>query len=185
MCYKSAQKGHLLFKRENLNFTIEFSVFESLKVWNFILNRQFWFFGSTFPKRVFPIQIKRTDRCDNIQRIIFVLGTNLVVLVKRIVLVKGANLNITIEFSIFELLLIPTFLPEQTILSFWIQFAQKGYFRSKTGHQTQNIWTNLSTNFIPIKQFFLFGPNLSKKYFSREIVEYLNITVKFSIFESR
>ena len=77
MCYKSAQKGHLLFKRENLNFTIEFSVFESLKVWNFILNRQFWFFGSTFPKRVFPIQIKRTDRCDNIQRMIFVLGTNL------------------------------------------------------------------------------------------------------------
>ena len=41
-----------------------------------------------------------------------------IVLVKRIVLVKGANLNITIEFSIFELLLIPTFLPEQTILSF-------------------------------------------------------------------
>ena len=30
-----------------------------------------------FPKRVFPIQVKTNDRCDNIQRIIFVLGTNL------------------------------------------------------------------------------------------------------------
>ena len=56
-----------------------------------------------------------------------------IVLVKRIVLVKGANLNITIEFSIFELLLIPTFLPEQTILSFWIHFSQKGYFPPRAG----------------------------------------------------
>ena len=45
---------------------------------------------------------------------------------------KKEKVNITIEFFIFELFLVPKFQPKLALLSFWIKFAQKGYFHSDT-----------------------------------------------------
>ena len=48
---KFAQKGYFCSKRENLNITVEFRIFELVYKPNFILNRQLWFFGPNLPKK--------------------------------------------------------------------------------------------------------------------------------------
>ena len=45
---KSARKGCFWLKTKKLRITIKFGMSETP---NFILNRQFWFFGSNFPKK--------------------------------------------------------------------------------------------------------------------------------------
>ena len=44
-------------KRKKVKFTNEFSIFEVVKISNFILNRQYWFFGQNLSKKVEKIPL--------------------------------------------------------------------------------------------------------------------------------
>ena len=51
---------------------------------------------------------------------------------KRYFRSKTENVNITIEFCLFELVSVIKFHLQLTILTFWTNFAQEQYFQSKT-----------------------------------------------------
>ena len=48
---KFAQKGCFCSKTEKVNITIEFYIFELVRVPNLSWNWRFWFFGPYFPKK--------------------------------------------------------------------------------------------------------------------------------------
>ena len=64
-------------KKENLNITIEFIIFELVQMKNFILNRSFWFFGPIFFPEMYFLSKKRERKlAHQIQYIKISLGTH-------------------------------------------------------------------------------------------------------------
>ena len=71
---KFAKKGYFRSKTERVNIMIEFCMFELFYVPNFSLNRQFWFFGPSLPKKGISTRKQKSEQHHRILRIRIMLG---------------------------------------------------------------------------------------------------------------
>ena len=72
---KFAQERYLWSKTEKVNIIIEFRLFKLVLVPNFSLNWQFWFFGPNLPKKIFPVENRKSEHHHGILHIWISLGT--------------------------------------------------------------------------------------------------------------
>ena len=145
---KFAQKGNLRSKRAKLNISIEFCIFELVEVPNFGINWKFWFFGTNLSKKgisswkwnnwTSPLH----SACSNYPEYQIPLYTNKFefwdqICPKRVFSVEKERVNITIEFYIFKLALVPYFILNK---QFWILMPNL----RKTGvlYQKWKEWTS-------------------------------------------
>ena len=102
---------------------------------------------------------------------------------------KTEKVNITIEYRLFKLVLVPNFSSNWQFWFFWPDLPKNGFSGLK-----QKKWTlhtfyiilhtqiSLVRNFNSNWQFWFFGPNLPKKVFQSK-TEKVNITMEFCIIE--
>ena len=70
------QKGsYFQSKTDKIDTTIKFFILKLVFVSNFTLNKQFWYFGSNLPKKVFPIKNWKSEHNHWIPHIQISLGT--------------------------------------------------------------------------------------------------------------
>ena len=135
---KFSQKGCFQPKTEKVSSAIEFCIFELVYLLNFSWNWQFWFFGPNFPKKVSPVQNRKSEQRHWILHIRISLFTKfqlkLTILIfwtkfvqKGYFQSKTEKVNITIKFCIFKLVQVPNFSLHWQFWFFWTKFAQKGY----------------------------------------------------------
>ena len=143
-----------------MKVTIEFYMFKLILVLNFSFNKQFWFFGGNFPKRILVVKNRKNEHNHSILHIWISLGIKIDF--EQLVLTfwtkfdqkgyieskkKKEEVNITIEFRIFGLVSLTNFRINWQFWFFWSKFTWKGFFYHKQ------------------KKWFL-GSNLPKRVFS-------------------
>ena len=148
------KKGYFRSKRENSNITIEFSIFKLVYVPNLILNRQFWFFGPTLPKRNISrpkqgrwmllsnspyLNYCRWQISSLIDNFYF-LNT---IFQKRFFLIQKTKFEHLCWIQHIRINLCTKFHLKQTITIFRIKFTQTGYFLSKAGEMNIIIEFNI------------------------------------------
>ena len=113
---KFTQKGCFLSKTEKVSITIQFCIFELVLEPNFSLNWQYWFFGPNLQKRVFPVKNRKNKHHRWILHIRISLDANFQFKLTTLIFwtklsQKGwmNKMNITIEFCILQLVLVPNF----------------------------------------------------------------------------
>ena len=126
-----------------MKVTIEFYMFKLILVLNFSFNKQFWFFGGNFPKRILVVKNRKNEHNHSILHIWISLGIKVdfeqLVLTfwtkfdqkGYIELKKKEEVNITIEFRIFGLVSLTNFRINWQFWFFWSKFAWKGFFYHK------------------------------------------------------
>ena len=61
ICTKFAQKRYFPLETEEVNIPIEFCIFELVRVPNFRLNWLIWIFRQSLPKKVFPVENRKSE----------------------------------------------------------------------------------------------------------------------------
>ena len=127
-----------------MKVTIEFYMFKLILVLNFSFNKQFWFFGGNFPKRILVVKNRKNEHNHSILHIWISLGIKIDF--EQLVLTfwtkfdqkgyieskkKKEEVNITIEFRIFGLVSLTNFRINWQFWFFWSKFAWKGFFYHK------------------------------------------------------
>ena len=132
-------------KTEKVNTTVEWCVYELVKVPNFSLNWQFWVFGPNLPTKgvlsrkqknwtssmnsVYSIYswYQTSGETDNFDDLDQTCPKNKFSVENR----KQKNWTLAIEFCIFELVLVLNISLKWQFWVFGTKFAQIGYFQSK------------------------------------------------------
>ena len=153
---KFVQKGYFWSKRENLNITTEFSMFELASAPSFILNRQFWIFGQNLP----------TKRISRSKQDKWTLPPN-----------SDSGVSVGTKFHLKQTVLIvwSKFTPKRV---FPVQSNINEHY-----HQTRHIQITLGTNFHLKHTIFIFCTEFSQKGYFWSKTEKANITIEFCIFE--
>ena len=68
-------KKYFQSKDEKVNIIIEFCIFKLVLVPKFSLKWQFWFFASNLPKKIFPVENRKSEYHHGILHIWISLGT--------------------------------------------------------------------------------------------------------------
>ena len=176
---KFAQKGYFRFKTERVNTTIEFCIFELNQVPNFSLNRQFWFFRPSLPKKVFLV--KKGGKKEHHHWMLHIrINPGTIFQLKLTILIswnkfsqkgcfrfKTEKVNTAIEFCIFELVQVPNFILNWQF-SFFDQVCTKRVFPVKNGESEHHQWIlhiriSLGKNFSLHRVLIFFWPNSTKQ----------------------
>ena len=145
---------------EEVNIFIEFCIFELVWAPDFRLNWQIWIFGLNFPKKSVSRWKQKKWISHWIMHIWISVSTKLQVKLinlnicskfaqKRYFLLETEEVNIPIEFCIFELVRVPNFRLNWQIWIFGLNFPKKSVSPWKQkkwiSHWMMHIWISVST----------------------------------------
>ena len=137
-----------------MKITIEFYMFKLVLVLNFSFNKQFWFFGGNFPKRILLVKNRKNEHNHSILHFWISLGIK--VHFEQLVLTfwtkfdqkgyiesKKKEVNITIEFRIFGLVSVTNFRIKWQFWIFLEQICLERVFLSQTKKMIWFLGSNL------------------------------------------
>ena len=181
---KFTQKGHFHSKTKKVNSITGFCMFELLQVQISASTDNFDFLDQIYPKAIFPLKNKKREQYHWILHIRISPGTKISastdnsdfldeICPKRVFPIKNRK-NGHHHWILHARIRVSTkFQHKVSILIFWTNFAQKGYFHSKIKKENSVIefciFELVSIPNFSIKWvFWFFGPNLSKKGISTQ-----------------
>ena len=178
-------KWLFLVKNKKVDITMEFCIFELVKVPNFTLNN-FEFWDQICPKWVFLVKNRKSEHHHWVLHISIWLGTIFYIKQFRILGThlpkmgisgqKQEKVNTTIEFCMFKLVLVPNFILNRQLI-FWSRFAQKGYIWSETEKKKKitinflYIWISLGTKLLLKLIILIFWTKFVQKGYFRSKTE--------------
>ena len=197
-----AQKGYFLSQKENENINIEFCIFELIYVPSYSLNWQFWFFGYNLRKNdIFSQKQKKwteplnseysnyigmiiPNSTFNFQPKLTILNFGIKFAQKWYFRLKAKNVSITINFCIYEILLVANLSLNWQLWFFGPDVPKKDISGRKQIKSTspwnstylrgEYVWTRLSSpksNFY--QEIIGFSPLILRKSLFSGVSDYL------------